>query len=36
MEIQKAMKRIDEVSEKKIKSMYEEIKYAEALLSQYK
>lgn len=36
MEIQKAMKRIDEESETKIKSMHEKIKYAEMLLSQYK
>ncbi|XP_074996820.1 coiled-coil domain-containing protein 178 [Calonectris borealis] len=36
MEIQKTMKRIDEESEKKTKSMYEKIKYTEMLLSQYK
>ncbi|KAM6141263.1 coiled-coil domain-containing protein 178 [Phoenicopterus ruber ruber] len=36
MEIQKTMKRIDEESEKKIKSMYEKITYAEMLFSQYK
>ncbi|KAM7122320.1 coiled-coil domain-containing protein 178 [Ciconia maguari] len=36
MEIQKTMKRTDEESEKKIKSMYEKMKYAEMLLSQYK
>ncbi|KAM9260870.1 LOW QUALITY PROTEIN: coiled-coil domain-containing protein 178 [Cariama cristata] len=36
METQKTMKRIDEESEKKIKPMYEKIKYAEMLLSQYK
>ncbi|GAB0182514.1 coiled-coil domain-containing protein 178 [Grus japonensis] len=36
MEIQKTMKSIDEESEKKIKSMYEKITYAEMLLSQYK
>lgn len=36
MEIQKTTKRIDEESDKKIKSMYEEIKCAEMLLSQYK
>ncbi|KAM6373731.1 coiled-coil domain-containing protein 178 [Alca torda] len=36
MEIQMTMKRIDEESEKKIKSMYEKIKCAEMLLSQYK
>ncbi|XP_075600278.1 coiled-coil domain-containing protein 178 isoform X2 [Balearica regulorum gibbericeps] len=35
MEIQKTMKSIDEESEKKIKSMYEKITYAEVLLSQY-
>ncbi|KAM9303821.1 coiled-coil domain-containing protein 178 [Morus bassanus] len=36
MEIQKTMKILDEESEKKMKSMYEKIKYAEMLLSQYK
>ncbi|XP_021242133.1 coiled-coil domain-containing protein 178 isoform X2 [Numida meleagris] len=36
MEIQKTMKRIDEEAKKKIKSMYEKIKCAEMLLSQYK
>ncbi|KAM6350427.1 LOW QUALITY PROTEIN: coiled-coil domain-containing protein 178 [Podargus strigoides] len=36
LEIQKTMKRTDEESERKIKSMYEKIKYAEMLLSQYK
>ncbi|XP_050748458.1 LOW QUALITY PROTEIN: coiled-coil domain-containing protein 178 [Gymnogyps californianus] len=36
MEIQKTMKRIDEESEEKIKSMYEKIEYTEMVLSQYK
>ncbi|XP_042654031.1 coiled-coil domain-containing protein 178 [Tyto alba] len=36
IEIQKTMKRIDGESEKKIKPMYEKIKYAEMILSQYK
>ncbi|XP_028942176.1 coiled-coil domain-containing protein 178-like, partial [Antrostomus carolinensis] len=36
MEIQNTMKKIDEESEKKIKYMCEKIKYAEALLNQYK
>ncbi|XP_042725417.1 coiled-coil domain-containing protein 178 [Lagopus leucura] len=36
MKIQKTMKRIDEEAKKKIKSMYEKIKCAEVLLSQYK
>ncbi|XP_071890742.1 coiled-coil domain-containing protein 178 isoform X2 [Anas platyrhynchos] len=36
MEIQKTMKRIDEEGKKKIKSLYEKIKYSGMLLSQYK
>ncbi|XP_072184177.1 coiled-coil domain-containing protein 178 [Excalfactoria chinensis] len=36
VKIQKTMKRIDEEANKKIKSMYEKIKCAEMLLSQYK
>ncbi|XP_052559840.1 coiled-coil domain-containing protein 178 isoform X3 [Tympanuchus pallidicinctus] len=36
MKIQKRMERIDEEAKKKIKSMYEKIKCAEVLLSQYK
>lgn len=36
MEIQKTMKRIDEEGKKKIKSLYEKMKYSGMLLSQYK
>ncbi|XP_031468713.1 coiled-coil domain-containing protein 178 isoform X1 [Phasianus colchicus] len=36
MKIQKTMKRIEEEAKKKIKSMYEKIKCAEMLLSEYK
>jgi len=36
MKTQKTIKRIHEESEKKIKSMYEKIKCAEVLLSQYR
>nr|XP_013040409.2 coiled-coil domain-containing protein 178 isoform X1 [Anser cygnoides]XP_013040414.2 coiled-coil domain-containing protein 178 isoform X1 [Anser cygnoides]XP_047905312.1 coiled-coil domain-containing protein 178 isoform X1 [Anser cygnoides]XP_047905313.1 coiled-coil domain-containing protein 178 isoform X1 [Anser cygnoides] len=36
MEIQQTMKRIDEEGKKKIKSLYEKIKYAGMLLSQFK